>query len=123
MKEAKYTYKAKVVSVYDADTIRVNIQLGFGLSFNGTKGKGESIRLFGINAPEVRGDERKNGLISKNFVEHEILGKDVIIETIKDSKGKYGRYLANIYYIDLNGNEVNLNNELVKRGLAIAKEY
>ncbi len=30
-----YKYKAKVIKVYDGDTIRVNIDLGFGMEMKG----------------------------------------------------------------------------------------
>ena len=45
-----YEYRAKVRGVYDADTITVDIDLGFGIIYTGQK-----LRLLGIDAPEVRG--------------------------------------------------------------------
>tara|TARA_R110000772_G_scaffold20466_1_gene56654 strand:+ start:15983 stop:16327 length:345 start_codon:yes stop_codon:yes gene_type:complete len=113
-----YTYKAYVVSIYDGDTIRVNVDLGFGVYNKGNNGKGEPLRLYGINAPEVRGEQRDQGLISRDRLRELILDKDIIIKTIKDSKGKYGRYLANVYLDD-----VNINEQLVAEGLAVFKEY
>ena len=52
-----YQYKAFVTKVYDGDTITVEIDLGFKTSV-----KGEKIRLSRINAPELRGSSRENGL-------------------------------------------------------------
>ena len=43
-----YSYKIHVRRIIDADTIEVDIDLGFGIVMTGQK-----IRLFGINAPEV----------------------------------------------------------------------
>lgn len=113
MQEPSYTYRARVMEVYDADTITVNIDLGFhsGLSY-------EKVRLFGINAPEVRGEERPEGLDSRDYLRSLILNKDVIMETFKDSKGKYGRWLANIW---LDG--MNVNEHLVETGYAKWHEY
>lgn len=48
-----YTYKATVTSVYDGDTFNATVDLGFNISIN------ETFRLFGLNAPEVRGTEKR----------------------------------------------------------------
>jgi micrococcal nuclease len=80
-----------VASVYDGDTIRVDIDLGLK-----TWIKNESIRLNRINAPEVRGGEKTKGLKSCDFLRKLILDKTIIIQTIKDQKGEYGRYLGEI---------------------------
>jgi len=66
----------------------------------------------------VRGSEREQGLISRDWLRAQIQNKTVLVETTKDKKGKYGRYLAEIY---LDG--VNLNDQLVTEGLAEYKEY
>ena len=47
------------------------------------------------------------------------MGKEVIIVTKKDSKEKYGRYLAEVFYKNETGNFVSLNEELVQKGLAV----
>ncbi|MEA3371849.1 MAG: thermonuclease family protein [Campylobacterota bacterium] len=111
--ENLYHYRAEVVSVYDGDTITANIDLGFHVSL--TK---EKFRLYRINTPEVRGDEKEQGIISRDWLREKILGKKVTLVTYKDKKGKYGRWLADIW---LDG--VCLNDELVKEGLAEYKEY
>jgi len=113
-----YHYKAHVVSIYDGDTIRVNIDLGLGILHRGNTGKGVSIRLYGINTPEVRREQRAEGLISRDYLRKEILGKDVILQTIKDKTGKYGRYLGIVYY-----QGKNINDWLVEQGLAIKVDY
>lgn len=108
-----YIYKAIVVSVYDGDTIRVDIDLGFGIWK-----KNEPIRLYGIDAPEIRGSERVEGLKSRDWLRTIILNCEFEIKTFKDKKGKYGRYLAEI----LKDGE-NINHRLVNEGLAEFKEY
>jgi micrococcal nuclease len=117
-----FEYMAKVVSVYDGDTIRVDIDLGFGIKFDN-----QSIRLLGINTPEVRGDEREAGLIVRDFVREQILEKNIILKTYRDSKGKYGRWLGQIYYTkeervitasDSPDALTCLNDELLKLGMA-----
>lgn len=106
-----YTYKATVTKVYDGDTITVDIDLGFGVVM-----KGQSIRLLGIDAPELRGEERQDGLASRSFVADRLpIGSVILMKTVKDRKEKYGRYLATIYYGD---NLVNLNEEIIANGYA-----
>ena len=112
----KYRYNAKVMRVVDGDTLDLEIDLGFNIKIN------ERVRLFGIDTPETRTkdlDEKKRGLEAKEYVREQIEFKDIRIETEKD-KGKFGRYLATIFY-DVGEFDCNLNQVLVKTGLA--KEY
>ena len=101
-----------MIKVYDGDTITVLIDLGFGVTFK------EKLRLYGINTPEVRGKERPDGLISRDRLRERILDEDVIIKTLKDKKGKYGRYIAEVYL-----EEENINDWLVSEGLAERRDY
>jgi len=71
----------------------------------------------------VRGVERPAGLRSRDFLRSKIEGKEVVLQTIKDKKGKYGRYLADIWLKDESGNWINVNNLLVQQGHAVYKEY
>lgn len=87
-----YEYRAIVVDAYDADTMRADIDLGFGVWL-----KNQSIRWLGIDAWEVRGEEREDGLVARDRVRELILDKEVILKTYKDDKGKYGRWLAEVY--------------------------
>lgn len=112
-----YHYKAKVVSVYDGDTARVDIDLGLSIFV-----RNEPMRLSRINAPELRGEERPQGLVSRDYLKERIEGKEVLLQTEKDDKGKYGRYLVEVWLPE-NGSYVNINDELVDKGLAEYKEY
>lgn len=107
-----FFYKAKITSVYDGDTVTAIIDLGFEIS------KKTKIRLYGINAPEVRGKQRPEGLKSRDYLRSLILNKNVILQTLKDKKGKYGRYIAIIHL-----NDKNINELLVESGHAEKKEY
>lgn len=109
-----YMYKIDKndISIYDGDTITVTLDLGFNIK------KREKIRFYGINAPELKGIERADGLISKTFlkslVDDAILkDKNIYIKTIKDSQEKYGRYLGVLFIEDLN-----VNLKLVEEGFA-----
>jgi len=106
-----YNYKAHVDRVVDGDTIDVTLDLGFDVHIK------QRLRLFGVDTPETRTrnlKEKKAGLKSKKYVIDAIADKDIQITT--EEKGKFGRYLAMIYY----GTDFkqNLNRELVDKGLA-----
>ena len=116
-----YRYRAHIRSVYDGDTIRADIDCGFGIHNKGPSGKGVALRLFGINAPELRGEERERGMVTRDRLKDLIEGKSVYLQTIKDSTGKYGRYLCKVY-LD-SSFEGSVNDLLVAEGLAIYKDY
>ncbi|MFQ6608408.1 MAG: thermonuclease family protein [Fidelibacterota bacterium] len=113
-----YHYRAHVTSVYDGDTCTMDIDLGLKIW-----SRGEKIRLKRINAPELRGKERPEGLISRDYLRDLIQDKTVILQTVKDKKGKYGRYLGEIWVRDDKGDYINVNDNLVKTGMAEYKSY
>ena len=113
-----YRYRATVRSVYDGDTCTVDIDLGLGIWIHG-----EKLRLYRINAPEVRGPEREAGLRSRDFLRGQIDGKEIYIQTIKDRKGKYGRYLAEMWLEGEDGAAINVNDLMVAQGQAVYKDY
>jgi micrococcal nuclease len=111
MTTPKYRYEnVKCTRVVDGDTIDVIIDFGFKLTL------AMRLRLSRINAPETRGKEKEQGLVSKQKLITLIEGKDIIIETEK--QGKYGRYLAEIYY-----GSMNINDWLVEKEFANYKSY
>lgn len=122
MEAGLYNYRAIVRKVYDGDTCTVDIDLGLGCWVHG-----ESIRLYRINAPEVRGAERPAGLRSRDFLRDQIKGKTVILQTVKakgrDKKGKYGRYLADIWLKKDSGKWINVNELMVQKKHAVYKDY
>lgn len=104
-----YYYKAHINKIYDGDTASsVDIDLGFGIIM-----KDQHIRFYGIDTPELRGDEREEGLKVADYVKERLEGKDVILKSYKDSKGKYGRWLGE-FFVD----GININQELLEKGMA-----
>jgi len=106
-----YEYRAFVRKVYDGDTITCDIDLGFNVIMRNQK-----LRLVGINTPEVRGESRPEGLKVRDIVRSRISNKWVVIKTHKDKKGKYGRWLGEIYESDA---EESLNQWLLNEGHAV----
>lgn len=110
-----YAHHTKVLDVYDGDTCTALIDLGLGIF------KKETIRLNGINCPEIKTKnikEKELGGQARQFTIDRIFDKEVEIVTHKEEK--FGRYLADIYYYQ-DGEKLHLNSELIKAGLA--KEY
>ena len=103
-----YEYRAYVRKVYDGDTVTVDIDLGFDVVL-----KAQKIRLVRINAPEVRGKQRLEGLKSRDALRGKIANKWVKIKTQKDKKGKYGRWLGEVWLA-----EECINDWLIAEGLA-----
>lgn len=106
-----YYYKAKVVSVYDGDTITCDIELGFNFVWVNQK-----VRLFGINTPEIRNRdkaEKEKGLMIRDFLSGMVLNKEIILKSHKDKSGKFGRKLGTIF---LDG--ININMLLIENGMA-----
>jgi len=117
-----YNYRAKVIRIIDGDTADISIDLGFGVTY-GTKKQPIRVRLYGIDAPETRTrnlKEKARGLRTKQFIIDILKDKVIYVDTHK-GKGKYGRWLAVIFYKDPDDGIVNLNKLLVQKKLA--KEY
>jgi len=112
-----YEYKvARLIDVVDGDTIDVQIDLGFDVSFS------SRVRLNGIDTPESRTldlREKKMGLAAKEWLKHRLQSaKNIVIKTEKpDSSEKYGRILGTVF---IDGEPLSLNDQLVKGGYAWA---
>lgn len=90
-----YEYQATVVGVYDGDTITVDIDLGLRVWLRGQK-----LRLFGIDAYELRGDQAARGRAARDYLKTLVLHRLVKLRTHRDATEKYGRWLADIYLDD-----------------------
>ena len=103
---------AKVVKVYDGDTITVAAKLPFDQSpiyrF--------SVRLRSIDSPEIKGQTKKEcdlAIESRDALHNLIFGK--VIELKHNGKEKYGRLLADLYYKD-----IHINKWMVDNGYAVS---
>ena len=91
------SWTGKVVGVSDGDTITVMHH-----------GKGEKIRLYGIDCPEKR---QAFGKRAKQFTSGMVFGKNVEVRPV--TIDRYGRTIAWVYV-----NGTCLNEELLKAGFA-----
>ena len=85
-----YSYAATVVRVIDGDSLEVLIDLGFKIGLR------ETVRLAGIDTPELRGDRAVDGQAAKAFVAGLLPpGTRILAQTFKGRlTDRYGRWLA-----------------------------
>ena len=110
-----YEYHVKeVTGVIDGDTIDVEIDLGFNVSFS------QRVRLAGIDTPESRTkdlNEKKLGLEAKDWLKSKLKdAESIIIKTeLPDSSEKYGRILG---WLHIKGFDKSLNQIMIDEGYA-----
>jgi micrococcal nuclease len=110
-----YEYRVKqVLRVVDGDTIDVDIDLGFDISFT------SRVRLAGIDTPESRTTDKKEKVLGLEVKQRlkDLLSKssNIVIKTQKpDSTEKYGRILG---WLFIDGAEKSINEGLIADGYA-----
>lgn len=83
---------ARILKNYDADTLTAEFSLPFNIYVV------EKIRLDFIDTPEIRGktpEEKALAIEARDFVSD--LVKDKVVEVSIRKKGKYGRWLCEIF--------------------------
>lgn len=110
------TKKAKVISVYDGDTITVVF-----------KHKDEynkwNCRIYGIDTPEIKTknpEEKKAAIIARDFLKDLILEKIVVLECL--GFDKYGRLLINGFFDNKNISNIMIENNHGKAYFGGTKE-
>lgn len=103
----------RVIKVYDADTITIASRL----PYNNSPLYRLSVRLNGIDTPEIKGkdisqEEKESAKNARDFLSNLILNKYVMLQNIESEK--YGRILADVYM-----NDIHLNSLLIKERYAV----
>ena len=98
----------ELVRVVDGDTIEVK-----------TGDKVESVRLIGIDAPEMDEETRERAIESKKYLENLIKDKNIYLEKdeTQDDRDVYNRLLRYVYLED----KTLVNKEMIEADMA--KEY
>ena len=99
---------SRLVSVYDGDTFRVDID-----SFPPIIGSNMPIRIYGIDTPEIRGTRTKELADRAKSITRSMLKKAKVIELRDMRRGKYFRIIADVW---VDGK--NLGQYLIDQGLA-----
>ena len=86
---------ARVLSVYDGDTVKVEAAMWPGLTWTG------NVRVEGVDTPEIRGKcegEKRKAVAARDFVRESVGGRITLVNV---KKGKYaGRVVARIRLAD-----------------------
>ena len=114
----KYIYKAKLDRVVDGDTVDALIDVGFDIWFK------KRIRFKGVDTWESRTrnlEEKKLGLAAKARTKElleKVSSKSGYFRIKSYGLGKYGRVLADVFIMDKDGKQWNVNRTLISEGHA-----
>ena len=107
-----YRYKVEVTRVVDGDTVDVDIDLGFGMTY-----KKQRVRLMGIDTPESRTrdlQEKFYGKQSKKFLSSVLKGK--VVTLLSHDKGKFGRIIGELF---VEGDDMSVNQLMIRENHAV----
>ena len=102
-----YRYNVAVTRVVDGDTVDVDIDLGFGMTY-----KKQRVRMMGIDTPESRTrnlEEKFYGKASKAHLT-QLIENAKKIQLVSHDKGKFGRILGELFDPD---NVVSINQQMI----------
>ena len=107
-----YKYRVEVTRVVDGDTVDVDIDLGFGMTY-----KKQRVRMMGIDTPESRTrdlEEKFYGKASKANLEKILSGQE--IQLVSHDKGKFGRILGELF---IGGASYSVNQQQIDENHAV----
>ena len=114
----KYIYRAKLDRVVDGDTVDALIDVGFDIWFK------KRIRFKGVDTWESRTrnlEEKALGLKAKARTKdllEKVSSKPGYFRIKSYGLGKYGRVLADVFIMDKDGKQWNINETLISEGHA-----
>ena len=112
----KYIYRGKLERVVDGDTIDALIDVGFDIWVK------KRIRFVGMDAWESRTRDlevKKKGLAAKERLKvllNEVSSKPGFFRIKSSGVGKYGRVLGQIFIMDAEGKQWDVNQTLITEG-------
>ena len=114
----KYIYREKLDRVVDGDTVDALIDVGFDIWFK------KRIRFMGLDTWESRTrdlEEKKLGKLAKERTRQlleDVSSKSGYFRVKSHGLGKYGRVLGEIFIMDKDGKQWNVNETLIAEGHA-----
>jgi micrococcal nuclease len=114
----KYIYRAKLDRVVDGDTVDALIDVGFDIWFK------KRIRFMGLDTWESRTrdlEEKKLGKLAKERTRQlleDVSSKSGYFRLKSYGLGKYGRVLGELFIMDIEGKQWNVNKTLIAEGHA-----
>ena len=114
----KFIYRAKLDRVVDGDTVDALIDVGFDIWFK------KRIRFMGLDTWESRTrdlEEKKLGKLAKERTRQlleDVSSKSGYFRLKSHGLGKYGRVLGELFVMDKDGKQWNVNKTLIAEGHA-----
>ena len=114
----KYIYRTKLDRVVDGDTVDALIDVGFNIWFK------KRIRFMGLDTWESRTrdlEEKKLGKLAKERTRQlleDVSSKSGYFRVKSHGLGKYGRVLGELFVMDSDGKQWNVNETLIAEGHA-----
>ena len=114
----KYIYRAKLDRVVDGDTVDALIDVGFDIWFK------KRIRFMGVDTWESRTrdlEEKKLGKLATERTRQlleDVSSKSGYFRLKSHGVGKYGRVLGELFVMDTDGKQWNVNETLIAEGHA-----
>ena len=114
----KYIYRAKLDRVVDGDTVDALIDVGFDIWFK------KRIRFMGVDTWESRTrdlEEKKLGKLATERTRQlleDVSSKSGYFRLKSHGVGKYGRVLGELFVMDTDGKQWNINETLIAEGHA-----
>lgn len=112
-----YTYRAQLVRCVDGDTVDLKVDLGFRTVIE------DRFRVYGINTPERGrpGFHAATDRLRELILEEQEKGNGwLYIDTHKDTRGKYGRWLCTFVRPDIgHGWDGSINAQMIAEGHAV----
>lgn len=91
-----FAYDAVCVRVIDGDTLIAKVDCGYNVFVNVT------VRVRGVDTPEIRGTEREAGLRSLAFVTDLVADQSLRIQSFKDRQS-FARWVCDVWVLDDRG--------------------
>ena len=109
-----YRYKVEVTRIVDGDTVDVDIDLGFGMTY-----KKQRVRMMGIDTPESRTRDLEEKFYGKASKAHltQLIENAKEIQLVSHDKGKFGRILGELF---LGDSSYSINRQMIDEHHAVA---
>ena len=114
MDDSLYHYRAIVNAVPNGSSCTVDIDLGLG-----TWLRDETLHLSRIDAPELKGKASISGIVSRDFLCSQIMGKEVHVQTVRNNDHQAEQYQAEIWVQSEENGWININDLMVNAGQAV----
>ena len=106
------TYPLNNLSCYDGDTCTADVYLGMDVVL-----KDQTMRLSHIDTPEVTGEDKEAGIVSRDAL-RDVVRSSGQIEGYFEGKGSFKRWLVTLWGRD---HSLNINSWMVRQGYALPR--